>query len=88
MTIKLQVDIDRVTLQQLIDLESAVKIVEIRDALAPFAVDENNQPLEIEQAKQLVGNMTIRQMREATDTLLKDMKDTSEKAVPPDNSGS
>lgn len=87
MTIKLHVDIDRVTLDQLINLESAQKIVEIRDALAAFVVGDDLQPKSDEEAKAEVGKLTIREMRAATDQLLTEMKKANDDAVPPVKSG-
>lgn len=85
MTLRLHVDIDRVTLDQLIQLEQASKLAEVRDALAMFVVDENKNPIEYGAAKELVGKLTIREMRSATDMLLSEMKKANENAVPPVN---
>jgi len=86
MTLNLKVDIDRNRMDDLIRLESAVKLVEIRDALALFVVNEDGTPLPTEEAQAKVGELTIREMRMATDKLLESLKEVNDAAVPPEKS--
>lgn len=83
MTLTLKVDIDRVTLNDLIKLESAVKLEEIRDALAQFVVNEDGTIPSKEESINMVGALTVREMRTATDKLMESLKEMNNTAVPP-----
>lgn len=77
--LRILVDMDVLTVDDLITLEDA-KIRGLRDVLARLAVDDNDRPLPFEDAKALVGKLTVRQLNAQAEALGKMMR---EKAAPP-----
>jgi hypothetical protein len=77
--LRIQVDIDRVTVDDLIGIEDG-KIRAVRDMLARLAVDEQGQPLPLDEAKRLVGSLSLRQLKQQSDAMMRALKDG---AIPP-----
>ena len=84
MELRLQVDPDRITLDDLIAVEESTSSGKsMRDLLCRFAVNGTDQPLELVEARKIVGAMTIRQVRDALGQFSQAMQQLREVAVPP-----
>jgi hypothetical protein len=76
-------DADLLTVDDMIALEDG-KVRGIRDVLARLAVDDQNKSLPFEDAKALVGRLSLRQLREHGESLGRALRDS---AVTPRSGG-
>jgi len=61
--IRLKIDPDRITIDDLIAIEDgSIKTRAVRDLIARFIVDERGEFLEDEEAKKLVGKLTLTEL--------------------------
>lgn len=80
--IKLRIDPDNVTLNDLIMLEDQeATALQVRDFLARCVVGEDNQPIGKNEAVKIVGEMSLTKLRVLTQSLSEQLKDLSQ--VPP-----
>jgi hypothetical protein len=79
---KLQVDLDSITLNDLVMLEDPnATATQVRDFLARCVVDNDGNPMGQEKAIELVGTMPLSKLRVFTAQLSEQLRDLSE--VPP-----
>jgi hypothetical protein len=68
--IRLQLDLDRVTLDDLVMMETGeTTAVELRAFLARCAVDKDGHPLGFEEAKKIVGGKTISEITQLSEAI-------------------
>lgn len=83
-TIRLKIDEDRVTLDDLIVLESGVASARfMRDLLARFVTDETGAYLPEDTAQQMIGKLKLSELKQVTEQLTTSLKDLQQSAVPP-----
>lgn len=79
MAIKIEIDINRLTLNDIIDIESG-NLRAVRSIIAKFAVDDNGNPLSDEAAALAAGSLNIFEARD----VMEKIKETIEVvSVPP-----
>lgn len=84
--ITLKMDLDRVTLNDLVMLEDPkIKARDLRDFLARCAVDKDGNPMGMDQAVQVVGNLSISKLRVLAQGLADTLREVGQ--VPPENGG-
>lgn len=79
MQLRIHVAEDRLTIDDMIALEEG-KMRGIREVFAKLAVDEAGASLPLDEARILVGQMTLKQMKEQAESLGRSLKGS---AVPP-----
>lgn len=80
--IKLRIDPDNVTLNDLCMLEDQeATALQVRDFLARCVVGENDEPIGKDKALEIVGAMSLTKLKVLTQSLSEQLKDLSE--VPP-----
>ena len=84
--ITLQIDPERITLNQLIQMEEGLSNRQSRDLLANFVLD-GEKYMEPEKAQELIGNLNLTQLRDVTKQFVEDCKALGEGLVPNEQSG-
>lgn len=88
MQIKLMVDADRLTVDDIIDLEGAKTPVRIwRDRLARFMVDENDVFIPEDEARLMIGQLSINEVRQVIRMFWQKVKELQVSEVPPESGG-
>ncbi len=72
---------DMVTVDEMIGLEDG-KLRAIRDVLAKFVIGDDGKYLEVEEARKVVGQMTIAQLRDSAGEFTRLAENA---AIPPEN---
>jgi hypothetical protein len=86
--LRLQVDNDRLTIDDLIALEDGNASMRfMRDFLARFVVGENGEFLPEADARVAVGALSLAQMRQAVDQFMAGVKGLQETTIPPASGG-
>jgi len=90
MKLKLKIDTDRLTVDDLIEIEegSSRRVRQGRDLLARFVTDDEGNFLTFEEAKKVIGKLTITEMNVAVQQLVDGIKRLQESSIPPDNASS
>lgn len=84
MTIQFKVDPDRLTLDDVIAVESGtLKTIEIRNLLARFVLDDAGQYLPEPDALKRIGGLTLGQLKEAMAAFGNSLKQFQDNAVNP-----
>lgn len=83
---KIKVDLDRITLDDVIALEEKQSSKTMKDILARFVLGENDEYLPYDQALLQVGKLTMRELKEVSTQFADAMKGMQNEALP--NSGS
>ncbi len=83
--IQIRVDIDRVTLDDVIALEDNKSVRTMRDILARFVTNEAGEYLPLEEAKQVLGKLNMREVKDVASKFADAMKGAAE--VPPNGGG-
>lgn len=77
--IKLRLDLDNITLNDLVMLEDQdATAVQVRDFLARCVVDAEGEPIGKDKALQIVGEMPLSKLRVLTAQIADQLKDLSE----------
>ena len=84
--ITLQIDPERITLNQLIQMEEGLSNRQSRDLLANFVLD-GEKYMDQEKAQELIGNLNLTQLRDVTRQFVEDCKTLGEELVPNEQSG-
>ena len=79
MQLRIHVTEDRLTVDDVIAVEDG-KMRGIREVFAKLAVDESGASLPLDEARILVGQLTLKQMKEQAEGLARSLKGS---AVPP-----
>lgn len=91
MEIKLKLDANRLTLDDLIMLDelgtAKLPARQIKEFVARFIVNDDGQYMEYESALILAGKFSLRELRETFDRLGETVKELQAAAVPPEISG-
>ena len=83
MNIKFQVDAERLTLNDLIALEDENQSPRfMRDFLARFVVDDKGVYMEENEAQQMVGNLSLAELKETVDGFAVAVEGLQESIVP------
>jgi hypothetical protein len=81
--LNLKADIQRVTLDDLIELENPTRSVRfIRDFLARFATDEAGEYLKEAEARKVIGALTLAEARDAVEALGISLREVQDNAIP------
>jgi hypothetical protein len=83
-TITFQVDLDRLTIDDLIAVEEGEGTRRIRDVLARFAVNGSGDYLPEEEAQAAVGSLSIKEFTALQTDLVKQMQEAQNGIVPPE----
>ena len=85
MALRIKFDLDLLTLDDLIAIESGnIKAVAVRDIMARFVVDEAGVALPEDEARRQVGKCSLKELRQVMDTLTETVRSL---AVPPATGG-
>ncbi len=86
MNIRLKLDADRLTLDDLIAIEDAgqMKARQLRDLLARFVTNDAGEYLALEDARREVGRLTLAELQAAIAQLGESIRTLSERAIPPE----
>jgi hypothetical protein len=83
MEIRFAIDVERLTLDDLITLESGSPALSfVRDLLARFMVDGTGKPLPEEQARAVLGRLNLRQLQETSAKFVAAMGALKDELVP------
>ncbi len=82
-SIAFKVDLNRLTIDDLIAIEEGEGTRRIRDVLARFAVNGTGEFMEEEPAQAAVGKLTIKEFSGLQADLISQMKAAQEEVVPP-----
>ena len=87
--VKLKIDENRITLDDLINLEEGDNSTRfLRDLFSRFLVDENGEYLPEEEAVKVMGKLTLGDVMQVKEQFMEFIKGLQERAVPPEQGGS
>jgi hypothetical protein len=84
---KLKVDLDRITLDDVIALEEKQSAKSMKFILARFVINEAGEYMPTDEAIKAVGALTMRELRDVSSQFAEAMKGAQSEAVPPTGSG-
>ena len=85
--LKLKVDVERITLDDVIALEERASLKTLRDIIARFVVDEAGQYLPNDVAVRTVGSLKMSEVKDVAAQFAEAMKGVAADALPPTGSG-
>ena len=88
MEIQLKLNADRLTLDELVDLESgSYSATFMRNFLSRFVIDENGEFMAENEARKIVGKLTLTQLQTVVNDFTESIKGLQAAAVPPESGG-
>jgi hypothetical protein len=87
LSVKLKIDTDLLTLDDMIALESGFNARTMRDVFARFVVDEKGKSPPEAEARAAVGKLTLKELKDVAQQFSEAMKDMQASAVPPPSGG-
>ena len=89
MKVHLRVDLERLTLDDVIAVEEGqMKTRQMRDLLARFVIGANGAYLPEAEAQQALGALSVAQVREVAEVFAEQLREQQESAVPNASGGS
>ena len=85
--LKLKVDVDRITLDDVISLEERASMKTMRDIIARFVVDDKGEYYPHAEAVKLVGGLKMSEVKDVATQFADAMKGVAAEALPPNGSG-
>jgi hypothetical protein len=85
--LKLRVDVERITLNDVIALEEKTSLRIMRDIIARFVTDDSGAYLEHAAAIELVGSLPMSEVKEVAAQFAEAMKGAQNAALPPNGGG-
>jgi len=84
MPVRLVVDVDKLTVGDLLMLEDAQNnnLRQVRDLLAGYVVGDNDEPLTPEEGKAAINSLTMGELKGAIESFTEQLSAMSESAVP------
>ena len=88
MKIQLKIDTDRITLDELIEMESGNMTARfMRDFLARFVTNGDGDYLAEEEARKIIGSMNLTQLKETSEQFVDSIQELQAAAIPPISGG-
>jgi hypothetical protein len=87
MKIKIKVDLDRLTLGDLIALEENKGIKTMRDIISRFMTDDAGEYLEFDAAQKILNETSVNGIKTISEQFADAIKGVQSNALPPDGSG-
>jgi hypothetical protein len=89
MQIHLKVDLERLTLDDVIALEEGqLKTSQMRDLLARFVVDSGGNYLPEAEAQKQLGRLNVAQVKQVAEAFAEQLREQQDTAVPPASAAS
>ena len=85
--LKIKVDIERITLDDVIALEERASLKTMRDIIDRFTVGEDGNYLDFPEAVKVVGAIKMSDLKEVSKQFADAMKGVAAEALPPTGSG-